>query len=113
MRRYPLLLLIFLSAVFPPLAAAGMPESIVIPSRPGAVTFSHSRHAAIPCQQCHHTSTGARVEAGCRECHTKNSQHPRNSHQAFHESCIGCHARQKRAGQKTGPVKLCSQCHVR
>ncbi len=113
MRRYPLLLLLCLSAVVPRPVAAGMPESIVIPSRPGAVTFSHGRHAGIACQQCHHTSAGARVEAGCRECHTKTSRQPRNSMQAFHESCIGCHARHKKAEQKTGPVKLCSHCHAR
>ncbi|MEK6550209.1 MAG: cytochrome c3 family protein [Pseudomonadota bacterium] len=113
MRRYLLLLLTCLTGAIPSHAAAEIPDRIVIPSRPGAVTFSHTSHAGVPCQQCHHTSTGARVEAGCRECHTKTSHRPRNSQQAFHDSCIGCHAQQKKAGKKTGPVKLCSQCHVR
>ncbi len=113
MLRCSLLLLACLGGAIPLHAAAAMPDSVVIPSRPGAVTFSHIRHAGVPCQQCHHTSAGAGVEAGCRVCHTKTSHRPRNSMQAFHDSCIGCHARQKKAGRKTGPVKLCSQCHVR
>jgi len=101
--------------LFNPIGTAGaaMPEKVVIPSRPGAVTFSHGRHAGVACRQCHHTSTGASVKAGCRACHTKTSTRPRNSEKAFHESCIGCHAREKKTGRKTGPVKLCSQCHAR
>lgn len=92
--------------------AAGIPDPIRIPSRPGAVTFSHGSHAGIHCQECHHTSRGAAVTQGCRGCHTQTSSFPRNSEKAFHDSCIGCHLKEKKAGQRTGPVKLCSQCHI-
>jgi len=94
-------------------ALAGPADPMEIESRPGNVRFSHQGHADIQCITCHHTSSGIRIKRACRSCHTTSSRMPRNSHDAFHKQCIGCHLELKKAGRSTGPAKLCSHCHAR
>lgn len=87
-----------------------------LPSRAGAVPFDHGRHITHEkgnCTACHHTSTGANVEATCRQCHQPSARAAMpDSRTAFHGSCIGCHEKLQRGGQATGPTKRCSGCHT-
>ena len=92
---------------------AGPAGPVEIESAPGKVLFAHRSHADIQCTACHHTSPGIRIKRSCRSCHTPTSRMPRNSRDAFHGQCIGCHLDLKKAGRPTGPAKLCSQCHAR
>ena len=91
---------------------SGQPD-IRIESQPGTVIFSHSRHNGILCQDCHHETQTSRIEFSCRACHIKSADNVVNTKQAFHKSCIGCHLSGKKNNKKTGPAKLCSQCHMR
>lgn len=90
-------------------AGAGVPAVVDIPSRVGAVAFTHARHAEIGCLDCHHTGG---VEQGCRACHTATATSARPSREAFHGACIGCHLVDLKAGKATGPAKRCGACHV-
>lgn len=91
-------------------AGAGVPAVVDIPSRVGAVAFTHARHAEIGCLDCHHTGG---VEQGCRACRTATATRARPSREAFHDACIGCHLTDLKAGRAaTGPAKRCSACHV-
>ncbi len=102
--------LVLLSAAWAVAAAgAGVPAVVDIPSRVGAVAFSHARHTEIGCSDCHHTGS---VEQGCRACHTATSTTAPTSREAFHAACIGCHLTDLKAGAKAGPAKRCSACHV-
>ncbi|HUT42045.1 MAG TPA: cytochrome c3 family protein [Gammaproteobacteria bacterium] len=95
--------------------AAGVPavppDTVVIESAPGNVQFSHHRHEDIECVTCHHTSPGIRIKRACRSCHMAGSRMPRNSPDAFHDHCLGCHLDLKKAGRPGGPAKRCSRCH--
>jgi len=92
---------------------AGPIEPMEIKSAPGNVQFSHRTHVDIECTDCHHTSPDRRIKRSCFSCHTASSRMPRNSRDALHDQCIGCHLDLKKAGKPTGPAKLCSQCHAR
>lgn len=88
-------------------------EPVEIESSPGNVTFSHKSHNGIDCLECHHETSSVNRIAPCRQCHKKQSVGNMASEHAFHKNCIDCHARLKQQKKPTGPVKLCSQCHIR
>ncbi len=102
---------------FAMLAVAVAAAAMELPSRAGAVPFDHGRHITYErgnCTACHHTSTGTKVDATCRQCHQPSALAAMpDSRTAFHGSCIGCHEKLQRNGQATGPTKRCSGCHVR
>lgn len=69
--------------------AAAPPESIVLPAKPGNVTFPHKAHAArLKCTQCHADDKGGdipglgadvnkdKAHALCQECHKKEAKGP-------------------------------------
>lgn len=76
-----------------------------------AVTFSHSKHAALECSVCHHTFKGEGEPQKCSECHgaKKDGKKPDIKH-AAHKTCRGCHRDMKKAGKKAGPTP-CKGCH--
>jgi hypothetical protein len=111
MNRHVLLLVCLLACTGN--VPAAPPESLEIESAPGNVHFSHQRHADIECATCHHTSPGIRIKRACRNCHMAASRMPRNSPDAFHTHCLGCHLDRKKAGKPGGPAKRCSRCHTK
>jgi hypothetical protein len=78
--------------------AATPPASpIVLPAKPGNVTFDHSKHsgAGLKCTVCHATDAGGKIDgfgatvnkdkahAKCHECHKKEGKGP--------QKCADCH----------------------
>jgi hypothetical protein len=92
--------------------SAALAEPIVIESKPGNVVFSHKTHSQSGCVECHHETTTTERIVSCRQCHKKQSKGNMASQHAFHKNCIDCHAELKKQKKPTGPVKLCSQCHI-
>ena len=70
-------------------------KPLTLPAKPGAVTFNHSKHAALKCTQCHADEKGGDIEgfgktvnkdkahAKCHECHKKEAKGP--------QKCADCH----------------------
>ncbi len=87
-------------------------DDITLPSKTGAVQFPHARHFGVAggCVACHHTSKPGEAMPTCHACHHAGNG-VRSAFRAFHDSCLGCHERTARAGQKSGPVKRCAACH--
>ncbi len=86
-----------------------------LPSRAGAVAFSHERHSGVEggCIACHHTSRPGDRMPACRTCHAERGDEILSAPAALHASCIGCHDRLRRAGAPpTGPSRRCSGCHA-
>jgi hypothetical protein len=88
----------------------------------GTVTFEHAAHAGydgVNCVDCHHTwdEGGEAAPQPCSECHEEDAPKgadPMNYKDAMHDSCAGCHEKNKEAGKPSGPVeKACKECHVR
>jgi hypothetical protein len=82
--------------VFATNAVAAAPDKpVVLPAKPGAVTFNHSKHAQLKCTQCHESDKGGDIEgfgktvnkdkahAKCQECHKKEAKGP--------QKCADCH----------------------
>jgi hypothetical protein len=75
--------------------AAAPDKPVVLPAKPGAVTFNHSKHAQLKCTQCHKDEKGGDIEgfgktvnkdkahATCQECHKKEAKGP--------QKCADCH----------------------
>jgi hypothetical protein len=75
--------------------AAAPDKPVVLPAKPGAVTFDHSKHASLKCTQCHASDKGGAIEgfnktankdkahATCQECHKKEAKGP--------QKCADCH----------------------
>ncbi len=76
-------------------SAAAPTGPVVLPAKPGNVTFEHSKHAALKCTQCHKDEKGGAIEgfnktvakdkahATCTECHKKEAKGP--------QKCGDCH----------------------
>jgi hypothetical protein len=76
-------------------AAAAPAAPVVLPAKPGAVTFKHATHAAVKCTQCHADDKGGAIvgfnktvnkdkaHAACQECHKKEGKGP--------QKCADCH----------------------
>ncbi len=78
-------------------ALAAPPESVVIKSKKGDITFPHKEHMKQGCKSCHAEPTGGKIElanmvAGhklCGTCHEekKGGPSPKNK-----DDCAKCHA---------------------
>ncbi len=74
------------------------------------------------CLDCHHIyENGENIldegeledgeaETSCSSCHTPDAT--LNLEKAYHQQCMGCHNKMKKAKEKTGP-SLCGECHIR
>jgi hypothetical protein len=95
------------------------------------VAFAHKKHSEefkIACDKCHHVykdgknvwKEGDAVER-CDKCHTEATiqgekklppdQQKLNLKLAFHNSCIPCHQKEKKAKPDTKAPVTCAQCH--
>jgi len=101
---------VVLTVTFNPVLAF---EPVEIESLPGNVYFSHRSHSSVGCLECHHEASSVNRVVPCRQCHNKQIKGKMSSHQAFHKNCIDCHAVLKKQKKPTGPVKLCSDCHIK
>ncbi|HEY6006934.1 MAG TPA: cytochrome c3 family protein [Geobacteraceae bacterium] len=68
-------------------------QTIVLPAKPGNVTFEHSKHKEVKnaCLACHTSEQGGKIEGFGKE--------------KAHDICKGCHEQ-----TKSGPTK-CVECH--
>lgn len=115
-----------LAFLLPNLFAAEVPgDDYMIPKPEGidvkqkSLPFSHAKHAAYGCVDCHHTSEGTNVTEGCTDagCHDlfvaatpEEKRDIRFFEKAYHDQCIGCHRDLRKAEKPTGPV-ACTGCH--
>jgi cytochrome c553 len=89
-------LFVAVAVAFATTAFAAAPAGpIVLPAKPGNVTFQHSKHAAQKCTACHKDEKGGDIEgigkdankdkahAVCHECHKKEGKGP--------QKCADCH----------------------
>ncbi len=97
----------------------------------GNVAFTHKKHSEeykVACNQCHHVmkdgknvwKEGDAVER-CDKCHTEATiqgekklppdQQKLNLKLAFHNQCIPCHQKEKKAKADTKAPVTCAQCH--
>lgn len=81
----------------------------------GPLMFSHAKHAAQQCVDCHH-KMAENPDMKCTGCHkditSANKKNPDSFDSAFHAkkakaSCVGCHV-----AMKKGPAK-CNECHTK
>ena len=68
-------------------------KTIILPAKPGDVTFEHKTHAGVQnaCKACHASEQGGKIEGFNKE--------------MAHNVCTGCHKK-----ENVGPTK-CSECH--
>lgn len=83
----------------------------------GTVTFLHKMHASLQdteCTTCHHRGVDESPPEDCHNCHTSEpTNEAPKAIKAFHIRCRGCHEYTVESGQKAGPVKKCTLCHVK
>jgi hypothetical protein len=73
------------------IAADAPAKAVVLPAKSGAVTFNHSSHKTVKCEQCHADAKGGKIagldkdkgHAMCHECHKKEAKGP--------QKCAECH----------------------
>jgi len=96
-----LMLIIALPAMGKPQGAARLSFS---GQTMGEVDFAHDLHKKVvkDCKTCHHMGVGS---GGCFDCHGRDDR-ARSKKKAFHNSCRGCHTKQKVADKKN-----CGFCH--
>lgn len=102
LKLLPLAMGLTILLLIPLSSLAAPPETVVIKSKLGNVTFPHQRHERIAanCETCHHMGVAA---GSCITCHNQNPEAPK-AKDAFHRLCKGCHA------DKRGPSG-CKDCH--
>jgi hypothetical protein len=76
-------------------SAAQGPDGMVLPAKPGNVTFNHKTHAAQKCTACHADDKGGDI---------KGIGADQNKDQA-HAACLDCHKKEAKGPQK------CAECH--
>lgn len=86
-----------------------------------AVSFPHSKHAAVECKECHHTmdKDGAIKKCTTSGCHDSleakdkdNAKDVKLVENAFHNQCLECHKKLKKENKPTGP-SACGKCHTK
>lgn len=90
-------------------------------------SFGTLERAEVPFLHDAHTAALKKLDKGCEECHLtdeisgKESLSPKFKRtedtgkqevmNIYHTNCIACHREMSDAGEKTGPVELCGDCH--
>ncbi|MGD9818644.1 MAG: cytochrome c3 family protein [Desulfomonilaceae bacterium] len=84
----------------------------------GPVKFSHEKHKASKCEDCHHDykdgknvwKEGMEVKK-CGACHKLEAEGKVvKLEKAYHDNCQNCHKKLKGENKPTGPV-TCAKCH--
>ncbi|HEX9307864.1 MAG TPA: cytochrome c3 family protein [Anaeromyxobacter sp.] len=95
MKTFAALFVAFALAFATSASAAAPEKPVVLPAKPGNVTFNHKNHAALKCTTCHKDETGGAIEGfgktankdtahgKCHECHKKGGKGP--------QKCADCH----------------------
>jgi len=73
--------------------AAPPPAEVVLPAKPGNVTFNHKAHQGQGCKKCHGEGAPGKIEL------TKDKAHA---------LCIDCH---KEKAKGPADAKACTACH--
>jgi len=73
--------------------AAPPPAEVVLPAKPGNVTFNHKAHQGQGCKKCHGEGAPSKIEL------TKDKAHA---------LCIDCH---KEKAKGPADAKTCAACH--
>ena len=90
------------------------PEGVEVKQK--SLPFSHSKHAAYECVECHHTGevTQGCTDAGCHDLLVPATPEERRDiryfEKAYHDQCIGCHRDLRKEGAENVPV-ACVGCH--
>lgn len=127
--RYYLSVMVFLGIIAAVSYAVAQPEVIILNQAENSdkmrapVEFTHETHMEnYECLDCHHAyEDGENVldegdlEEGnpdilCASCHDAGAA--LNAQKAFHRQCMGCHIKERKAGNGTGP-ELCGECHIK
>lgn len=76
------------------------------------VVFPHTPHKDLKCTDCHHTyKEGDANIKKCSQCHKLETKDKTlGLEKAYHDKCVTCHKKLKKAKKKTGPT-ACSKCH--
>jgi hypothetical protein len=84
-------------AVAPSALAAAPAGPIVLPAKPGNVTFDHKKHeaAGAKCTDCHKDDKGGDIEGIGKDLNKDKA----------HATCHDCHKKQAKGPQK------CGDCH--
>ncbi|HEX9401023.1 MAG TPA: cytochrome c3 family protein [Anaeromyxobacter sp.] len=95
MKTFAALVVAFALTLATSASAAAPEKALVLPAKPGNVTFNHKAHTALKCTQCHKDDKGGAIEgfgatvnkdkahAACHECHKKEGKGP--------QKCADCH----------------------
>jgi hypothetical protein len=96
MKNWVTSLFVAVAVAFASSALAAAPDkAIVLPAKPGAVTFKHDTHKTVKCTACHADEKGGAIEgfgktvnkdkahAKCNDCHKKEAKGP--------QKCADCH----------------------
>ena len=75
------------------------------------VAFEHLDHSKVPCADCHHNFLDETGGGACYNCHKLTPDIAADTEATFHDFCRGCHVRTRAAGEDSGPLRECSQCH--
>lgn len=87
-------------------------------SKKGPVVFSHTKHKAAKCVDCHHEfkdgknvwQEGQEVKK-CAACHKLEEEGKTlKLEKAYHNKCVDCHKKLKKEKKATGPTS-CTKCH--
>lgn len=76
--------------------AAPPPAEVVLPAKPGNVTFNHKAHQGQGCKKCHGEGAPgkialdqAKAHALCTDCHKEKAKGPADAKDA--KACGACH----------------------
>ena len=75
------------------------------------VTFAHADHVEQNCLVCHHNARDETGDGLCIDCHLRDAKVAPLLEKQFHGLCMGCHEEKRQAGEKSGPLRRCIDCH--
>jgi hypothetical protein len=84
-----------------------IPQQALLP-----VSFAHEDHRDVQCIDCHHNFVDGSGGGTCYACHKLDESIGHDIEVMFHEFCEGCHVEKRMEGEKSGPMRECSGCHV-
>lgn len=76
------------------------------------MSFTHVDHVADTCVTCHHNYIDDTGDDECMLCHVNDERVAHLLREQFHDFCMGCHVERQLAGEDTGPVRRCIDCHI-